>query len=94
MAPEEYANESDINNRIQNVYQFRIKSKRKATQRDAKFPELFGEIRWKKKPAILVPRVTTSSRIYIPIGFVDADTVISDSAMEIYDAPIWLMGVL
>lgn len=94
VAPEEYANESDINNRIQNVYQFRIKSKRKATQRDAKFPELFGEIRWKKQPAILVPRVTTSSRIYIPIGFVDADTVISDSAMEIYDAPIWLMGLL
>lgn len=94
VAPEEYANESDINNRIQNVYQFRIKSKRKATQRDAKFPELFGEIRWKKQPAILVPRVTTRSRIYIPIGFVDADTVISDSAMEIYDAPIWLMGLL
>ena len=94
VAPEEYANEDDLNKRIHSVYNFRIKSKRKATQRDAKYPELFGEVRWKKQPAIIVPRVTTSSRIYIPIGFVGDDTVISDSAMEIYDAPIWLLGLL
>ncbi len=43
---------------------------------------------------ILVPRVSSENRYYVPMGYVDTDTVISDSAMAIYDAPLWLLGLL
>lgn len=28
------------------------------------------------------------------MGYIQPDTVISDSAMAIYDAPLWLLGLL
>ena len=43
---------------------------------------------------IIVPRVSSENRIYVPIGFVGEDTVVSDSATAIYDAPLWLLGLL
>lgn len=43
---------------------------------------------------IIVPRVSSENRMYVPIGTVDDNTVISDSAMAIYDAPLWLLGLL
>lgn len=46
------------------------------------------------KHALLIPRVSSETRSYIPIGFVGDDTIVADSAMVIYDAPIWLLGIL
>ncbi|MCO4466697.1 Type II restriction enzyme, methylase subunit YeeA [Streptococcus infantarius subsp. infantarius] len=43
---------------------------------------------------ILVPRVSSENREYVPMGFVGEDTIISDSAMAVYNAPIWLLGLL
>lgn len=43
---------------------------------------------------IIIPRVSSENRKYIPMGLVGEDTVISDSAMAIYDAPLWLLGLL
>lgn len=43
---------------------------------------------------LLVPRVSSEHRDYVPMGFVGDDTIISDSAMAIYNAPIYLMGLL
>lgn len=43
---------------------------------------------------IIVPRVSSESRDYIPMGFLGIDTIISDSATVIYDAPIYLLGLL
>ncbi len=44
--------------------------------------------------SIIVPRVSSENREYIPIGFLDENTVISDSAFAIYDAQLWLFGIL
>lgn len=46
------------------------------------------------KGKIIVPRVSSERREYIPIGFLDKDTVISDSAFAIYDAEMWLFALL
>lgn len=43
---------------------------------------------------IVIPRVSSENRDYVPMGFVGEDTVISDSAIAIYGAPTWLLGVL
>lgn len=43
---------------------------------------------------IIMPRVSSERREYIPSGFLATDTIISDSAQAIYDAEPWLLGVL
>lgn len=48
----------------------------------------------KNKFSIIIPRVSSSSRIYVPMGVVKSDVIISDSAMAIYNAQLWILGVL
>lgn len=43
---------------------------------------------------IIIPRVSSENRIYVPMGIVGEDTIVSDSATAIYDAPLWLLGLL
>ncbi|MCD5579684.1 class I SAM-dependent DNA methyltransferase [Lactobacillus delbrueckii subsp. lactis] len=92
---DEYSENETIKEILSNVKEYRLKSKRKATNELAKHPELFGFISYKEgKTAIIIPRVSSENRIYTPMGIVDSDTIISDSAMAIYDAPLWLLGLL
>lgn len=83
-----------IKDRIDRVYKSRIESKRIPTQKLAGFPYRFGEVRYQPTDSIIIPRVSSERREYIPIGYLDKDTVISDSAFALYDAQIWLFGIL
>lgn len=89
-----YADDIYVNHIINKVRSYRLESKRKATQKLAIYPQLFGEIRWHNSNAIIIPRVSSKNRLYVPMGYIQPDTVISDSAMAIYDAPLWLLGLL
>jgi hypothetical protein len=84
----------EITNRINKVEEIRIKSKREATQILAKTPHLFGEIRHQNTDSLLIPRHTSETREYIPIGFFNSDTIIADSAMAIYHAKPWLFAII
>ena len=44
--------------------------------------------------SIIFPRHTSEKRDYIPLGFLDASTIIGDSALALYDATPWIFGVL
>lgn len=44
--------------------------------------------------SIIVPRVSSQNRLYVPMGLVNENTVISDSATAIYNASGWLLGLL
>ena len=72
----------------------RISSKKQTTVKDSERPHEFSEIRYQATDAIIVPAVSSERREYIPIGFVDKDTVISNLAFAIYDAELWLFGML
>lgn len=43
---------------------------------------------------IIIPRVSSENRLYVPMGMVQEDTVVSDSATAVYDASLWLLGLL
>lgn len=83
-----------ISERIEKTRAFRQSSSDKAgrylTQRSHQFRE-FVEI---QSDSIIIPGVSSEKREYIPIGFVDSSTIISNSAFAIYDAPLWLFGFL
>ncbi len=80
--------------RIDKCREVRAYSKRASTNSLANIPHQFGEIRYKESNCIIVPGVSSEQRYYIPIGYLEAGTVISNSAFAIYDAPIWLFGLL
>lgn len=46
------------------------------------------------KDKVIIPRVSSERRLYIPIGYLDKNVVISDSAFAIYDAEKWLFALL
>lgn len=97
----------EIKKRVEAVKVMRLASKKSDTQRAAECPYAFVERnRYDEAYAafkasgedeflqILVPRVSSENREYVPMGFVGEDTIISDSAMAVYNAPIWLLGLL
>jgi len=64
------------------------------TQEWANKPYSFRQPQYKKSNSIIIPIHSSENRDYIPIGFCNDDTIISNAAMAIYDAELWLFGVL
>ena len=91
---EKLKDNSFIKDRIEKVKKFRLESTREATKKLAETSYSFAEIRHKEGNTVIVPRVISENRLYVPMGFVYEDTIIADSAMAIYDAPIWLLAIL
>lgn len=48
----------------------------------------------KDRKKVIIPRVSSENRDYIPMGYLDEKTIVSDSAFALYDAPEWLFGIL
>ena len=83
-----------ILDRINNVQKLRLDSKRKETQELAKTPARFGEVRQPKTDYILVPRVSSINREYIPMTFFDKDKIVGDSCTCVPDATLYDFGIL
>ena len=83
-----------IAERLKSVIAERTASNADSTRAYADKPHMFVQRAYKPTDAILIPRVSSERREYIPIGFVDKDTVISDSAFAVYDAERWLFAIL
>lgn len=83
-----------VKERIMLCEQVRSKSKREATRKLASIPYMFGEVRHRNTKLVIIPRVSSEQRQYIPMKFIEEETVISDSAFALYDAPKWLFGIL
>lgn len=84
----------EINARLKAVSSEREASNAPSTQAYANRPHMFVQRAYKPTDAILIPRVSSERRLYIPIGYVNSDTVISDSAFALYNAEKWLFAIL
>lgn len=83
-----------IKDKIEKCQNHREKSDREATKKLSSIPHKFAEIRFKNSDSIIVPRVSSENRKYIPCGFLNTNSIISDSANAIYDAEPWIFGVV
>jgi hypothetical protein len=83
-----------IKKRLNAVKEMRMKSSDSAANKLAERPHQFREINETNKQSIVIPSVSSENRKYIPIGFVGSDTIITNLAFAIYDAPYWLFSVL
>jgi hypothetical protein len=84
----------EIKKRLEDVSKIRNESSEKSTREKAKFPNRFYFWVHQDTTSIIVPRTTSERRDYIPMGFLDGKTIISDSAQVIYNPPIFIFGVL
>ena len=83
-----------IAERLERVRAMRLCSKAAITREFASQPHRFLQLSYKKTDSLIVPRVSSERREYIPIGYLGPDTVISDSAFAVYDAEPWLFALL
>ncbi len=84
-----------IMERVLKCKAFRESSARSATQKLADTPELFGEIRQPNGKMIVIPKVSSKHRRYIPLLMVDSeDYIINGSSLIIADGDLFEFGVL
>ena len=81
--------------RVSAVKEFRLKSKAAATREFANIPHLFVQrTQPEKQPFLLIPRVSSERRQYVPIGFMSLDDITSDSVQLIPSAGLYHFGIL
>ncbi|MEJ7643900.1 MAG: DNA methyltransferase [Chryseolinea sp.] len=83
-----------LRERIKITKNHRLSSKDKGTIKLAMRPHQFRDLNRAKSTALIIPRVSSERRDYIPIGFLDSDTIISDSAQAIYDPEPYVFAIL
>ncbi|MCL1892865.1 MAG: hypothetical protein FWG02_01345, partial [Holophagaceae bacterium] len=81
--------------RVERVRQMRLNSKKLATQAKAKTPMLFDEIRKiTGKHYVVVPKVSSERRQYVPIGFLSADNIPGDKLFVVCNMGLYGFGIL
>ncbi len=83
-----------IRQRIESVRQFRLSSPKEATRKSAEWASLFQEVRQPESYYIIVPRVSSENRRYVPMGFMSPDNIINDSVQFIPNASLYDYGIL
>jgi len=80
--------------RIEKVKSFRESSTKKRTVEWAKFPHLFSENRQPKSDYLVIPKVSSERRQYVPIGYMDKDVIANNTISMIPDATLYHFGTL
>lgn len=57
-------------------------------------PHKFAFISNRKSPAIVIPRVSSENRPYLPVGLVSENVILGDRNFALYDAPLWNMAII
>jgi hypothetical protein len=82
-----------ISDRIEKTREFRIKGGDVARGLVNKSHQ-FRYTHTAKKNLIILPRVSSERRKYIPFGFLEPEYIVSDSAQAIYDPEPYVLGII
>jgi len=80
--------------RIGKVKEMRLSSTKEATRKFADYPMRFMEIRQPETDYLLIPRVSSENRKYIPIGYMPKDVISTDANMVLPNATLYHFGIL
>ena len=85
----------EIARRLTAVAEMRSSSKAAETRPAAAFPHRFRQIQSvAKEQTLVVARVSSENREFLPIGLEGQDTIIGDRNFALYDAPLWNMALI
>lgn len=80
--------------RVESVRQFRLNSVAAGTRKFAETPAVFCQIAQPDTDYIVVPKVSSERRRYIPMGFMDKEIIASDLVFLIPSASKYHIGIL
>ncbi|OWM44740.1 DNA methyltransferase [Corynebacterium belfantii] len=91
----ELRNMPKIWERVLLVRDFRLSSKKVATQKKAEVPWQFDEVKYPcDEPYIAVPKVSSERRTYIPMGFVQDGMIPGDKLFFVPTDSLFIFGIL
>lgn len=94
-SPKDIMDSKILSEKVEAVRQFRLSSKAKTTNGYAKVPQLFAQITQPDDvDFLIIPRVSSERRRYVPIGFVTADIISSDAVQIVPGATSYHFGIL
>lgn len=91
---DEAMNISLIKKRIDGVRSMRLASCDKGANKMAERAHQMREMNTGTNHTIVVPRVSSENRDYLPVGLLEGGTVIGDRNFAIYDGPIWNIALI
>ena len=84
-----------IAERVEAVKQSRSAAVKDASaQKLASTPWRFREQLMAEKHTLIVPRVSSENRPYLPVGLLEPDCVVQEKAFALYDASLWNMALI
>lgn len=83
-----------IGRRLEGVRAHRAKSTEKSTREMAETPNRFYFWAHQEAESVIVPATSSERREYVPIGYLNQDTVISNSANVAYGVEPWTFSIL
>ena len=92
--PNELSKMKLVMKRVKGVREHRLKSTAASTRKAAETSSIFFQNAQPHSNYILVPRVSSENRRYVPIGFLTPDVIASDATSIIPGATIYHFGVL
>ena len=84
----------EVMKRVTAVREFRLNSKKPATQRKADTPTLFDEVKDSKTDYIALPVVSSQNRRYLPMDFLSVKIIAGNKLFMLSDVSIYHFGVL
>jgi type I restriction-modification system DNA methylase subunit len=83
-----------IAERLEMVRTYRSGSDAESTIAYASKPYRFIQISYQNTDSIIIPRISSERRVYIPVGYLDKNSVVSDGANVIYNAEPYIFGLM
>nr|WP_215352706.1 type IIL restriction-modification enzyme MmeI [Polynucleobacter sp. MWH-P3-07-1] len=85
----------EVLRRVEQVKLTRLASPKAATRKLSEVPHLFGEIRQQMGGHyILIPRVSSERRIYMPTAFLDSEIISTDGNQTIPNGTLYDFGII
>jgi len=91
---EQAQNINPILERIEKVKDFRRNSSRQSTINASIKPYKFGEARSVEGNVIIIPKVSSERRDYIPIGYFSSSVIVMDKAFPIYNPEPYVFSIV
>lgn len=92
--PHVYAGNSEVRRRLEAVRALRLASTAAPTRKSADMPYKFFSTPQTDTPYLIIPRVSSCRRPYIPIGMMDGRDIAADSCSIVLNAEAYHFGVL
>ena len=92
--PSDFLHIPEMRERFRHVHDFRLACATDRVRKTADSPHLFTQIRQPQGDYILIPRVSSERRKYLPVGFMPATVIASESSVVAENASLVDFGLI